>query len=90
MEAMVAMNSIPQQEVAKGNGQSELARAIPTTSFRVVAKNPSPTTFWRLNYFMLELLIVLYFELENLNHEPTVDSNSMFIIISYSHSSAFF
>jgi hypothetical protein len=39
MEAMVAMNSIPQQEVAKGNGQSELARAIPTTSFRVVAKN---------------------------------------------------
>jgi hypothetical protein len=29
---MVAMNSIPQQEVAKGNGQSELARAIPTTS----------------------------------------------------------
>jgi hypothetical protein len=26
------------------NGQSELARAIPTTSFRVVAKNPSPTT----------------------------------------------
>jgi hypothetical protein len=25
----------------KGNGQSELARAIPTTSFRVVAKNPS-------------------------------------------------
>jgi hypothetical protein len=41
---MVAMNSIPQQEVAKGNGQSELARAIPTTSFRVVAKNPSPTT----------------------------------------------
>jgi hypothetical protein len=28
----------------KGNGQSELARAIPTTSFRVVAKNPSPTT----------------------------------------------
>jgi hypothetical protein len=38
---MVAMNSIPQQEVA--NGQSELARAIPTTSFRVV-KNPSPTT----------------------------------------------
>jgi hypothetical protein len=26
-----SMNSIPQQEVAKGNGQSELARAIPTT-----------------------------------------------------------
>jgi hypothetical protein len=28
---------IPQQEVAKGN-QSELARAIPTTSFSFVAK----------------------------------------------------
>jgi hypothetical protein len=40
---MVAMNSIPQQEVAKGNGQSEF-ETIPTTSFRVVAKNPSPTT----------------------------------------------
>jgi hypothetical protein len=38
---MVAMNSIP-QEVAKGNGQSELARAIPTTS--ELWKNPSPTT----------------------------------------------
>jgi hypothetical protein len=33
---MVAMNSIPQQEVAKGN--AKVARAIPTTSFRVVAK----------------------------------------------------
>jgi hypothetical protein len=29
--------------VAKGNGQSELARAKPTTSFSFVAK-PSPTT----------------------------------------------
>jgi hypothetical protein len=62
MEAMVAMNSIPQQEVAKGNGQSELARAIPTTSFRVVAKNPSPTTplaaqlFLCLNYSSFYIL----------------------------------
>jgi hypothetical protein len=40
----VAINSIPQQEVAKGKGQSELARAKPTTSFSVVAKKPSPTT----------------------------------------------
>jgi hypothetical protein len=75
----------------QGNGQSELARAIPTTSFRVVAKNPSPTTpSGGSTIFMLELLIVLYFELENLNHEPQVDFDSMFIIISYSHSSAFF
>jgi hypothetical protein len=55
MGAMVAMNSIPQQEVAKGNGQSELARAIPTTSFRVVAKNPSPTPSGGSTIFMLEL-----------------------------------
>jgi hypothetical protein len=54
---MVAMNSIPQQEVAKGNGQSELAR--PTTSFRVVAKNLLPTTpSGGSTIFMLELLIV--------------------------------
>jgi hypothetical protein len=28
---MVAMNSIPQQDVANGNGHSELALARPTT-----------------------------------------------------------
>jgi hypothetical protein len=33
---------------------------------------------------MLELLIVLYFELENLNRTIQVDFDSMFIIISYS------
>jgi hypothetical protein len=65
---MVAMNSIPQQEVAKGN-KSELARAIPTTSFRVVAKILLQQHLLAA-IFMLELLIVLYFELENLNHEP--------------------
>jgi hypothetical protein len=70
MEAMVAMNSIPQQEVAKGNGQSELARAIPTTSFRLWRKSFSTTPSGGSTIFMLELLIVLYFELENLNHEP--------------------
>jgi hypothetical protein len=39
---MVAINSIPQHEVAKGNGQSELALANPTTSLNFVAKKPSP------------------------------------------------
>ncbi|MNE93205.1 hypothetical protein D3C80_1910250 [compost metagenome] len=38
------MNSMPQHDVAKGKGQSELARAKPTTSFSFVAKKPSPTT----------------------------------------------
>jgi hypothetical protein len=52
----------------KGNGQSEFASH--TYNIRVVEKSFSNNTFWRLNYFMLELLIVLYFELENLNHEP--------------------
>jgi|SRR6516165_4319354 hypothetical protein len=39
---MVAMNSIPQQDVANGRGQSEFFRANPTTLFNVVAKKPSP------------------------------------------------
>jgi hypothetical protein len=37
---MVAMNSIPQQEVANGNGQMELLLASPITLSKVVAKNP--------------------------------------------------
>jgi hypothetical protein len=41
---MVAINSIPQQEVAKGKGQSEFARARPTALSKVVAKNPEPVT----------------------------------------------
>jgi hypothetical protein len=40
---MVAINSIPQQEVAKGSGHKELARAIPTTLSIRVAKNPGPS-----------------------------------------------
>jgi hypothetical protein len=55
---MVAMNSIPQQEVANGNGQSELARAKPTTSFSFVAKKPSPAKpSGASTIFTLELLI---------------------------------
>jgi hypothetical protein len=40
----VAMNSIPQQEVAKGNGHSEFALAKPIALSNVVAKNPDPST----------------------------------------------
>jgi len=40
----VAINSIPQQEVAKGNGHREFARASPTALSSVVAKNPDPVT----------------------------------------------
>jgi hypothetical protein len=39
---MVAMNSIPQQEVANGKGQMEFLRASPTTLLSEVAKKPSP------------------------------------------------
>ena len=39
---MVAMNSIPQQEVAKGNGQIEFFLASPITLFKVVAKKMGP------------------------------------------------
>jgi hypothetical protein len=68
---MVAMNSIPQQEVArvmaKVNWREpylqhhlELWRKILLQQHLLAAQL----------FFMLELLIVLYFELENLNHEP--------------------
>jgi hypothetical protein len=40
---MVAMNSIPQQEVAKGKGQIEFFLAIPTACSRVVTKKPGPS-----------------------------------------------
>jgi len=39
---MVAMNSIPQQEVAKGKGHKEFFLAKPTTLSNFVAKKPSP------------------------------------------------
>jgi hypothetical protein len=40
---MVAMNSIPQHDVANGKGQSELARANPITSSNFAAKKPGPS-----------------------------------------------
>ena len=41
---MVAINSMPQHEVAKGNGHNEFARASPTALSKLVAKNPEPST----------------------------------------------
>ena len=40
---MVDMNSIPQQEVANGKGQSEFALASPTNESKLVAKKPCPS-----------------------------------------------
>jgi hypothetical protein len=39
---MVAINSIPQQDVAKGKGHKEFFLASPTTELNCVAKKPSP------------------------------------------------
>lgn len=40
---MVAMNSIPQHEVAKGKGHIECDLASPTTLSKDVAKKPDPS-----------------------------------------------
>jgi hypothetical protein len=47
---MVAMNSIPQQEVA-GNGQSEWHEPYLQHHLGLWRKSFSNNTFWRLNYF---------------------------------------
>jgi len=39
LDAIVAINSIPQHDVAKGNGHIEFERANPTALSSVVAKN---------------------------------------------------
>ena len=41
---MVAMNSMPQHDVANGSGHIEFLRAMPTTFSRLVAKKPAPST----------------------------------------------
>jgi hypothetical protein len=40
---MVAINSIPQHEVANGKGHKEFARANPIILSTPVAKNPGPS-----------------------------------------------
>src|SRR5690606_28847034 len=40
----VAINSIPQQDVANGRGHNEFARASPMALSNLVAKNPAPST----------------------------------------------
>lgn len=40
---MVAINSIPQQEVANGKGHKEWERARPITLSKEVAKKPDPS-----------------------------------------------
>jgi hypothetical protein len=61
---MVAMNSIPQHEVANGKGQSELALANPTALSNDVAKNPAPSKpsgLWLGSMFTLISVVLKVF-----------------------------
>ncbi|MNF00269.1 hypothetical protein D3C80_1990720 [compost metagenome] len=44
VEPIVAINSIPQQEVANGKGHKEFERAKPIAFSKLVAKKPAPST----------------------------------------------
>jgi hypothetical protein len=55
---MVAINSIPQQEVANGKGQRELALAIPITFSNEVAKKPDPSTPAGASTKLISLIIL--------------------------------
>src|SRR5690606_17829546 len=44
VEPIVAINSIPQHDVANGSGHKEFALAKPITLSKDVAKNPAPST----------------------------------------------
>lgn len=49
---MVAINSIPQHEVANGNGHNEWERANPTTLSKEVAKKSRSFYAWRRVYYI--------------------------------------
>lgn len=54
---MVAMNSIPQQEVANGKGHMECERANPTTLSREVAKKPDPSIPGGASTILISLML---------------------------------
>jgi hypothetical protein len=78
---MVAINSIPQQEVAKGNGQRELALAIPITLSKEVAKKPAPSTPAGASTKLISLIILLS-SLIKLKRLADVSTSPKFIKIS--------
>jgi hypothetical protein len=61
---MVAMNSIPQQEVAKGSGHNELALAKPITLSNEVAKKPDPSIPGGASANFISLIIIFLEERE--------------------------
>jgi hypothetical protein len=58
------MNSIPQQDVANGSGQSELLLAIPITWSNEVAKKPVPSTPAGASIIFTGLLIYFLLSIE--------------------------
>ena len=55
---MVAINSIPQQEVANGKGHNECERAKPTTLSKEVAKKPEPSIPGGASTILISLMLL--------------------------------
>src|SRR5690606_3331674 len=69
VEPIVAINSIPQHEVANGSGHREFALASPITLSKDVAKNPAPSTPGGASANVTLLMIFCYFAIyHNLAH----------------------
>jgi hypothetical protein len=69
---MVAMNSIPQQEVANGSGQMEFFLARPTTLSIEVAKKPSPEKPSGVSTMLMPQSLVLFVFILNLTGRAIV------------------
>jgi hypothetical protein len=54
---MVAINSIPQQDVANGRGHNEWERAKPITLSKEVAKKPDPSMPGGASTILMSLMI---------------------------------
>ena len=55
---MVAINSIPQQEVANGNGHNECERAKPIALSKEVAKKPFPSIPGGASTILISLMLI--------------------------------
>ena len=71
---MVAMNSIPQHEVANGKGHNECDLARPTTLSNRVAKKPAPSIPSGAETILISLIKML----KNKTHILTEDVRQMY------------
>lgn len=55
---MVAINSMPQQEVAKGSGHNECERAKPIALSKEVAKKPFPSMPGGASTILISLMLI--------------------------------